>query len=43
MGEDRNADIVMEPTWAVVGITPGGVYSMVKAKWPRAVSVWGGS
>jgi hypothetical protein len=36
-GEDRNADIVMGPTWAVVGITPGGVYGMVKAKWPKGV------
>jgi hypothetical protein len=36
-GEDRNADLVMEPTWTVVGVTPGGVYGMVKAKWPKAV------
>jgi hypothetical protein len=28
-GEERNADIVMGPTWAVVGITPCGEYGMV--------------
>lgn len=35
--EPRNADIIMEASWAVAGVTPGGVYGMVKAKWPKAV------
>jgi hypothetical protein len=29
-GEERDADIVMGPTWAVIGITPCGVYGMVQ-------------
>jgi hypothetical protein len=36
-GEGDNADVVLEPEWAVVGITPGGVYGMLKKKWPRAL------
>jgi hypothetical protein len=35
--EDFNADVILEPDWAVVGITPGGVYGMLKKKWPRAI------
>jgi hypothetical protein len=27
--EERDADIVMGPTWAVVGITPCGAYGRV--------------
>ena len=36
-GEDYNADVILEPDWAVVGITPGGVYGMLKKKWPKAI------
>ncbi len=36
-GEARNADILMGSSWAVAGITPGGVYGLIKAKWPKAV------
>ncbi len=32
-GEPKNADVVIEPRWCVVGITPGGVYGVVKEKW----------
>ncbi len=35
--EDYNADVIVEPEWAVVGITPGGVYGMLKKKWPKAI------
>jgi hypothetical protein len=35
--EDYNADVILEPEWAVVGITPGGVYGMLKKKWPKAI------
>jgi hypothetical protein len=35
--EDYNADVILEPQWAVVGITPGGVYGMLKKKWPKAI------
>jgi hypothetical protein len=35
--KDYNADVILEPDWAVVGITPGGVYGMLKRKWPRAI------
>jgi len=35
--EDYNADVILEPAWAVVGVTPGGVYGMLKKKWPRAI------
>ena len=35
--EDYNADVILEPDWAVVGITPGGVYGMLKKKWPKAM------
>jgi hypothetical protein len=34
-GEEYNADRITELAWCVVGITPGGVYGMVKAKWPK--------
>lgn len=33
--EDYNADLILEREWAVVGTTPGGVYGMLKAKWPK--------
>jgi hypothetical protein len=32
-GEPRNADLVTQPRWCVVGITPGGVYGLVKDRW----------
>jgi hypothetical protein len=37
LDEDYNADVIVEPEWAVVGITPGGVYGMLKKKWPKAI------
>ncbi len=36
-GESYNADIIQEHSWAVVGITPGGVYGMLKKKWPKGI------
>jgi hypothetical protein len=36
-GAEYNADRITGPAWCVVGITPGGVYGMMKAKWPKAV------
>src|SRR5687767_8356875 len=35
--EDYNSDAVLEQAWAVVGITPGGTYGMMKRKWPKCV------
>lgn len=35
--EDFNADVVQECEWAIVGITPGGVYGMLKKRWPKGV------
>jgi hypothetical protein len=32
-GEPKNADLITAPRWCVVGITPGGVYGLVKEKW----------
>ncbi len=34
-GEDDNADRIEEEEWAVVAVTPGGTYGMLKAKWPK--------
>jgi hypothetical protein len=36
-GEERNADTLLGHQWAVAGVTPGGVYGLVKAKWPKGV------
>ena len=36
-GEDYNADLIHEHAWAVAAITPGRVYKMLKAKWPKNV------
>jgi hypothetical protein len=35
--EDYNADLIQEHEWAVVAITPGGTYGMLKQKWPKNV------
>src|SRR5262249_528991 len=35
--EDYNADVIEEHPWAVVAVTPGGVYGMLKAKWSKNV------
>ncbi len=35
--EGYNADVIQESEWAVVGTTPGGVYGMLKKKWPKNV------
>ena len=35
--EDCNADIIQENPWAVVAITPGGTYGMLKKKWSKCV------
>ncbi len=35
--EDYNADIIQEKPWAVVGVTPGGTYGMLKQKWSKCV------
>ena len=35
--EDCNADIIQEKSWAVVAITPGGTYGMLKQKWSKCV------
>jgi hypothetical protein len=34
-GENRNADVIREEPWAVVAVTPGGMYQMLNKKWPR--------
>src|SRR5262249_36303328 len=35
--EDYNADVIREHPWAVVAVTPGGSYGMLKQKWPKNV------
>ncbi|HVK07257.1 MAG TPA: AAA family ATPase, partial [Gemmataceae bacterium] len=35
--EDYNAEVIQASGWAVVGATPGGVYGMLKKKWPKTV------
>ena len=35
--EDYNADVIQEQQWAVIGITPGGTYGMLKKKWAKCV------
>ncbi|QDV37679.1 DEAD/DEAH box helicase [Tautonia plasticadhaerens] len=34
-GEPKNADIVLSDRWSLVALTPGGMYGLVKAKWPK--------
>jgi hypothetical protein len=34
-GEPKNADIVRDDRWALVALTPGGMYGLIKAKWPK--------
>lgn len=36
-GEDGNVEILEQHEWAAVGVTPGGIYSMLKARWPRNI------
>jgi hypothetical protein len=36
--EDYNADLIARPSWCVVGVTPGGVYGMLKARWPKQLA-----
>jgi hypothetical protein len=36
-GEDYNADMIEEHSWAVVATTPGGTYGMLKGKWPKNI------
>lgn len=33
--QPRNADLIVERPCVVVGVTPGGTYSMLKQKWPK--------
>jgi hypothetical protein len=35
--EDYNADLIEELPWAVVAATPGGIYGMLKQKWPKNI------
>jgi len=35
--EDFNIDLIQEHEWAVVAVTPGGTYGMLKQRWPRSV------
>jgi hypothetical protein len=35
--EEYNADLIQERDWAVVAVTPGGTYGMLKQKWPKGV------
>jgi hypothetical protein len=34
-GELKNYDVLLEKQWEVVGVTPGGVYSMMKARFDK--------
>ncbi len=35
--EDYNADVIVEPEWAVIAVAPGGTYQMLKKKWSKTV------
>src|SRR5205823_3806938 len=35
--EEHNADVIEEHEWAVVAVTPGGTYGILKQKWPKNV------
>src|SRR5207244_8936709 len=35
--EDYNADLIEAYPWAVVAVTPGGTYGMLKQKWSKCV------
>jgi hypothetical protein len=35
--QPKNADLILGELWAVVGITPGGTYSMIKKKWSDGI------
>ncbi len=35
--QPRNADLILGESWVVVGITPGGTYSMIKKKWSDGI------
>ncbi|WP_435018571.1 AAA domain-containing protein [Tundrisphaera sp. TA3] len=35
--QPKNADLILGESWAVVGITPGGTYSMIKKKWSDGI------
>jgi hypothetical protein len=34
-GDEKNADAIQEHEWAVVAVTPGATYQMLKKKWPK--------
>jgi hypothetical protein len=34
-GDVKSADVILESEWAIVGATPGGIYRIVKDKWPK--------
>ena len=36
-GEAKNADMISQPRWCVVAVTPGGVYGMMKGKWAKDI------
>ena len=36
-GETRNADVIQQPRWCIVAVTPGGVYGMMKGKWGKDI------
>ncbi len=36
-GEAKNADLIMQPRWCVVAVTPGGTYGMMKGKWGKDI------
>lgn len=36
-GARRNADIVADARWCIVAATPGGIYQLVKKRWPGQI------
>ena len=35
--QPKNTDLILGESWAVVGVTPGGTYSMIKKKWSDGI------
>ena len=40
-GQPRNADVLREQRWCVVGATPGAIYGIIKGKWTGTDDLFG--
>jgi hypothetical protein len=36
-GQAKNADVIQQPRWCIVAVTPGGVYGVMKGKWGKDI------